>query len=106
MESLREVTVDKISPEVSRLIRTAPAETPVRFNILLRHGSGSESLQHLVRDMDGGATKFAADVRLVPSAGMVLCTLPLGAVEQVSHLPDVVWIDAESRAPIEDLLDG
>jgi hypothetical protein len=93
-----------ISPRLRQLAQTLPPEESLRLHVLLR------------RDLPAGAVERAADqirqlaapspgVEVLPRSGIILCSAPATKVGVIAALPDVAWVDRDSEAPLESLLD-
>lgn len=93
-----------VSDKLTALVASAPPDQKVTLQVLPREDLDRDGLQALARDL----SRFAVDekgVEVLPAVGIVMLTSTLGAVEQLAGHPDIVWVDKESEARLEDLLD-
>jgi len=97
--------MEKVSKKVNSLLATQSDDEEIRLQILVRRESDASAVRELADDLAGSALA-AGDVRVVPGAGMVMCTVALGTIEEITRRPEVQWVDAVSRAPLHSLLDG
>jgi len=97
--------MDKVSDKLSALIKSEEPEKEVRLNVMLRRGLDRDRVAALADEL----ANIAADsshVEVLPVSGMVMLNGPLGAVERIASHPAVQWVDQDTEAPVEDLLDS
>ena len=97
--------MDKVSDKLSALIESEEPEKEVRLNVLLRRGLDRDRVAALADEL-ANLTPDHAQVEVLPASGMVLLNGTLGAVERIAGHPAVQWVDQDTEAPIEDLLDS
>ena len=97
--------MDKVSDKLSALIESQEPEKEVRLNVLLRRGLDRDRIAALADELANLAPD-RAHVEILPASGMVLLDGTLGAVERIANHPAVQWIDQDTEAPIEELLDN
>jgi hypothetical protein len=97
--------MEKVSDKLSFLIDSERPEKEIKLNVMLRKDLDSESLSTLTSELAELATdKESLDV--LPALGILLMKGTLGAVEHIAKHPGVEWVDKDTEAPIEDLLDA
>ena len=96
--------MDKVSDKLSALIESQEPEKEVRLNVLLSRDLDHDRINALADELAHLAPE-PAHVEVLPASGMVLLNGTLGAVERIANHPAVQWIDQDTEAPIEDLLD-
>lgn len=97
--------MEKVSKKLQALVESEAPEKEVDLNVMLRRGLDDERVAELV----GELADLAADrqsVELLPSSGIVLMRGTLGAVERLTRNPAVEWVDKDTEAPVEELLDS
>lgn len=93
-----------VSDKLASLVAVGPPEQEVNLQVLPRENLDGDGLKALARDL----ARFATDegsVEVLSAVGIVTLTGTLGAVKQLAGHPDIVWIDKDSEATLEDLLD-
>ena len=73
-------------------------------NVMLEAGLTHSQAESVVKEI---AARVAdqSDFEYLAKMKMVLCTVSLGTVRQLANLRGVIWIDLESRAPLEEIMD-
>lgn len=97
--------MDKVSDKLSALIQSEEPEKEVRLNVMLRRGLDRQDIA-AVADEFANLAPDSSHVEVLPASGMVMLNGPLGVVERIASHPAVQWIDQDTEAPIEDLLDS
>jgi hypothetical protein len=97
--------MDKVSDKLSALVESQKPEKEVRLNVLLHRGLDRERVAALADEL-AHLAHDGAHVEVLPASGMVLIDGTLGAVERIAGHPAVQWVDQETEAPVEDLLDS
>lgn len=97
--------MEKVSEKLSALVEAEEPEKEVRLNVMLRRGLDRASVANLAEEL-AGLTPGGASVEVLPASGMVLMRGTLGAVERIAGHPAVEWVDQDTEAPLEDLLDS
>src|SRR5215213_4340284 len=96
--------MDKVSGKLSALIDTEPADKDVKLNVMLRKGISPKRLRELADEL-AALSSGKDSVEVLPIANMVLMNGRLEAVRHIAAHPAVEWVDQETEAPIEELLD-
>lgn len=97
--------MDKVSDKLSALIESQEPEKEVRLNVLLRRDLDHDRIADLADELANLAPEHAK-VEVLPASGMVLLDGTLGTVERIANHPAVQWVDQDTEAPIEELLDN
>ena len=93
-----------VSDKLASLVASGQPDQKVTLQVLPREQLGREGLKALARDI----SRFAEDekgVEVLSTVGIIILTGTLGTVESLARHPDVVWVDKESEARLEDLMD-
>lgn len=96
--------MEKVSDKLSALVETQKPEKEVRLNVMLRRGLDREHVAALADELANLAHDHS-HVEVLPASGMVLLNGTLGAVERIAGHPAVQWVDHDTEAPLEDLID-
>jgi len=97
--------MEKVSDKLSALIASEAPEKEVKLNVMLRQDLDAESLDALTSELADLATdKKSFDV--LPASSILLMKGTLGTVERIARHPGVEWVDKDTEASIEDLLDS
>jgi hypothetical protein len=96
--------MDKVSDKLSALVESQGPEKEVRLNVLLRRGLDRDRVAALADELATLAPD-TSHVEILAASGMVLMNGTLGAVERIAGHPAVQWVDQNTEAPVEDLLD-
>ena len=96
--------MDKVSDKLSALIESQEPEKEVKLNVMLRRGLDRERIASLADELADLAHN-PSHVEVLPASGMVMINGTLGAVERIAEHPAVQWVDQETEAPLEELLD-
>ncbi len=96
--------MEKVSDKLSALVESQEPEKEVRLNVLLRRDLDRDRVAALADELANLAPK-RSHVEILPASGMVLIDGTLGSVEQIARHPAVQWVDQDTEAPIEDLID-
>jgi hypothetical protein len=95
---------DKVSDRLSSLLASEAPDKEVNLHVMLRDDLSAAGVKKFLN-------KLAA---IIPDKGsleslslskMVLCTVPLSAVQSILKFPEVVWVDVDSEASLESLID-
>ena len=97
--------MEKVSDKLSALVQTEEPEKEVRLNVILHRGLDRDRVAALADEL-ANLTHDRSHVEVLPGSGMILLDGTLGAVERIAGHPAVEWVDHDTQAPIEDLLDG
>lgn len=95
----------KISGKLAALLRHQPPETQVDLHVMLQRGLEPSDVQTLFSDLSKLTADEAAPEYLAAS-GIVLLSSVLGNVQAIANLPGVIWVDADSRANMDELIDA
>ena len=93
-----------VSDKLASLVASGSPDQEVTIHVLPREHLDRDGFKALARDI----SSFAADekgVEVLPAVGMIILTSTLGAVERLARHPDIFWVDKDSEANLEDLLD-
>lgn len=85
------------------MIASRPAGTGVRLSVMLDRATSS-STESVARELATAAHAKGAPLVLAASR-MILLDTTLAAVEEVVRQPEVVWVDTNTEARLEELLD-
>jgi len=97
--------MEKVSDKLSALVETEEPEKEVRLNVMLHRGLDRDRVAALADEL-ANLTHDRSNVEVLPGSGMILLDGTLGAVERIAGHPAVEWVDHDTEAPIEDLLDS
>ena len=97
--------MEKVSDKLSALVETEEPEKEVRLNVMLRRGLDRDHVAALADEL-ANLTHDRSHVEVLSGSGMILLDGTLGAVERIAGHPAVQWVDRDTEAPIEDLVDG
>lgn len=98
------VSQDKISDKLKRLAAREPPNTQVPLHAMLRAGMEDDAIEAARAKIASCANGLAAPEILKPM-GIVLLESSLASVAEIARIPEVVWLDTASEAPLEELLD-
>ena len=96
----------KISGKLSTLLRDAPPETQVDLHVMLRRGLGPGEVRTLVDDLSRLTAGESPPPEYLAATDIVFLCSALGDVPAIADLPGVVWVDADSRASMDELIDS
>lgn len=94
-----------VSDKLSDLVKAHKPEREVNLNVMLRRNLDREKVAAVADEL----ARLSADeksVELLRASGMVLMKGKLGSVKAISEHPGVEWVDHDTEAPLEDLIDG
>ncbi len=95
----------KVSDKLSALIASETPEKEVKLNVMLRKDLDRESLAALTSELaDLAADKESVDV--LPISCVLFMKGKLSAVQHIANHPGVEWVDKDTEASLEDLLDA
>lgn len=97
--------MNKLSEELTRLITTGNPTSEVNLHVMLHRDLKLDEFESLVNTLQQLATD-PNQLKAFPLSGIVTLRGTLAAIQQIAGNPNVVWIDQDSEAPIEELLDG
>jgi len=95
----------KISDRLALAIEGTPAPTGplLQLHVLLKDGLSQQTLEQIAARVG----KFAkGEIQVIPIANIILASVPPSAVPKIAAIEGVEWIDRESVAPMESLLDS
>lgn len=96
--------MNKLSEKLAALIASEDPRAEVNLHVMLQRDLEDDSTQALVQNLE----QLASDrnqVKIFPLSGIVTLRGTLDSVEKIAENPNVVWIDQDSEAPMEELLD-
>lgn len=96
--------MDKVSDKLSALVESEEPDKEVKLNVLLRKGLDGDRVAALADELATLAPD-TSHVEILAASGIVFMNGTLGAVERIASHPAVQWVDQNTEAPIEDLLD-
>ncbi|MCA1591078.1 MAG: hypothetical protein LC754_00145 [Acidobacteria bacterium] len=94
-----------VSDKLSDLVKSDEPEREVSLNVMLRKNLDREKVAAVAEEL----ARLSADkkpVEVLSAARMVLMKGKLGSVRAISEHPGVEWVDHDTEAPIEDLIDS
>jgi hypothetical protein len=77
----------------------------VRLNVMLAKDTPHSAVHSVARGL-AEAAGAPRSPEILPASGMVFIESTLGAVQEIARRPEVVWLDTNTEAPVEELLDG
>ena len=97
--------MDKVSDKLSALVESQSPEKEVKLNVMLRKEFSGERLAALADEL-AALSADKKSVEVLPVAGMVLMNGTLDAVRRIAAHPAVEWVDQDTEAPMEELVDS
>ena len=95
-----------LSEPLQRLIASEPdSARAVHLHLLVRRGLDREQLPTLLARL-ADETPGVEIGEVLGGAGIVLVQAPLRSVHALAAAPELEWIDIDSEAPLESLLDS
>jgi hypothetical protein len=94
----------KSSDKLASLVASEAPDAEVNLHVMLRDDVSADDAQRVVKKLGALATD-PSSVESLSFSNMVFCTVPLSAVQSITKLPEVVWVDVDSEASIEELID-
>ena len=95
--------MDKISDKLAALLESDALHSEVNLHVMLKRDLEGDRTRALIQQLEELATDKR--VRLFPLANIVTLKGRLDSIKQIAGNPDVVWIDQDTEAPMEELLD-
>ena len=96
--------MEKVSKKLQALLESEAPDKEVNLNVIVRRDLGGDRLAELAGELADIASDKQS-VEVLPS-GIVLMRGTLGAVKRLAQNPAVDWIDKDTEAPIEELIDS
>lgn len=96
--------MDKVSDKLAELVSSEDPGTEVNLHVMLQRGLEADQTKAIIHNLEELATD-KQNVKLFELSGMVALRGTLEAVKEIAEDPNVVWIDQDSQAPMEELLD-
>lgn len=93
-----------MSERLKILLLNGQEDTQVAVNLMLEADMGPSQVKSIVHKV----STFLSDkghFEYLATMNMILCTTSLQCVRQLGQLQGVTWIDLESRAPLESIMD-
>ena len=97
--------IAKLSQRLNSLLASEPNDRLCSLHVMLKPNLDRNASEVAYRRI-GELSEKKDSVKPLPRFGIVTCTTSFSSVADIADLDDVVWLDLESEAPIEDLLDG
>lgn len=94
----------KVSDKLALLVASRDPGTEVNLHVMLQKDLAKDSTETLIDSLSQLATD-RNDVKMFPLSGIVTLRGNLESIEKIAQNPNVVWIDQDSEAPMEELLD-
>ncbi len=77
----------------------------LNLHIMLKNDLSRESAAAFAEDLSKLATDEKA-VEVLSGSGIILLSATADTVQKIADRPEVLWIDIDSSAPLENLLDA
>ena len=93
-----------VSQRLLALLSHGQDDTPVAVNVMLEANMRLSQAESIVKQI---AARVAdkSDFEYLAKVNIVLCTASLQTIRHLATLPGITWIDLESRAPVETIMD-
>ncbi len=98
------MTVNNCSERLSALLQSSPGDQELQLHILYRKGQSERSKIAFFEKLTNITGKEEIK-EIVQGSGIIVCSTTLDSVRSLAELPEIDWIDLESKAPIEELID-
>ena len=95
----------KMSERLNALLSALPDGSPLRLNIMLRSDLEPERVAPVVA-LIGENAESGHRPHLLPRSKMVHAVVPVAKVRGLADRDEVFWVDTDTEAPLEALLDG
>lgn len=95
---------DKASKRLSSLLTSEAPDKEVNLHVMLRDDLSAAGVKKLLNKL-AAIVHDKGSLESLSLSKMVLCTAPLSAVQSILNLPEVVWVDVDSEASLESLID-
>lgn len=92
-----------LSERLQQMIAAEAADRAVRVHVLLRKELPADETEQVANQIHSMAREDSLD--FLPSMHALVGATSLGNVERIARLPQVFWIDVDSEASLEALLD-
>ncbi len=96
--------MNNLSKRLSALLQSSSGDAEVKLHILYRKGLSESSKIALFKILSNITGKEEVK-EIVRGSGIIVCSTTLESVRSLADLPEIDWIDLESKAPIEELID-
>lgn len=96
--------MNNLSKRLSALLQSSSGDAEVKLHILYRKGLSESSKIALFKRLCNITGKEEIK-EIVQGSGITVCSTTLESVRSLADLPEIDWIDLESKAPIEELID-
>lgn len=96
--------MNKVSDKLAELVSSEDPGTEVNLHVMLQKDLDSNRAKAIVDNLTELATD-KEDVKLFALSGIVTLRGTLQSIKEIAGDPNVVWIDQDSQAPMEELLD-
>ena len=97
--------MEKVSDKLATLIDYEEPDKEVRLNVMLRRGLEREQVAAIAAEFANLVPK-PSHVEILIAFGIILIDGRLGTVEHIAEHPAVEWVDLDTEAPLEELLDS
>jgi hypothetical protein len=97
--------VNKLSDHLLRLLASSPPQEIVTIHVLLKRGLSHQEADHALSQIKELANNQDS-IDYLALSDMILCDVKFESIREIDKLSQVVWIDTESEAPLETLLDA
>jgi hypothetical protein len=94
----------KTSAKLDALMTSERPDQAVPLHVMLSRDLPPRTARAVVQEL----TRFATSPRQVdylPASGIVVFPVRMDRIADIARLPEVTWIDLDSEAPLEELLD-
>lgn len=96
--------MNKVYDKLASLIASEDPSTAVNLHVILQKNLTQGSTEALIQNLSQLATD-KDQVKVFPLSGIVTFTTTLDSIERIAGNANVVWVDRDSEAPLEELLD-
>ena len=96
--------MNKLSDKLAALIESEDPSAEVNLHVMLQKDLARDSAETVIDSLSQLATD-KDEFKVFPLSGIVTLRGTLESVEKIATNPNVVWIDQDSEAPMEELLD-
>jgi hypothetical protein len=96
--------MERVSDKLAALIDYEEPDKEVRLNVLLRRGLDREHVAAVAEEFANLIPK-PSHVEVLIASGIILIDGLIGMVPRIAEHPAVEWVDLDTEAPLEELVD-
>jgi len=96
--------VDKFSERLTTILQASPEDEEIKVHVLYRKNLSEQSKIALFQQLTNIIGKEGIK-EIMHRSSMLICSMNVKAVRSLANQTEIDWIDLESQAPIEELLD-